>query len=310
MPSKSSVLNAFSRLKLVDKSSKAAAGTSNPFGILDETHGTVSRSAAAYTNSGHYGTIPQPSNTSVVANQTGDQTVHDPADLTNPAPWVTVEKTKPNVSSRYAQPSIPATKSIFRAPVNHLTSKNWRERDPEALKARYEEARTICKTHDTYKSRKTRMTHVPGPRTVGGVLFADQTPGAIFWHWDMRTKKGRYFIIVHVEGETVAEVAIYTNGNNGLRSVKSKRWKEYFSLRPKHISPKEFSDCSPENQVLDVKWMHDNKDHIEGKLVRSTMIVNWTEVRDREIDTANLRLVGALSEESTKILCGKALRPL
>ena len=324
---KGSVLNAFSKLKLSDRKVKAATGNRNPFDLLGES----SHGAAKYTGTSQ-ASQSLPRKHSLSKQVDGDQANEEPIETADSGVWTDVKRRAPIPAqpTKDLQPLFPPGGRTARSTVNHLTDNNWRDRNPEKLKARYEDA---CTIGNTYKTRQSRMTHIPGPRTIGGVLFANQKPGALLWHWDIRPlqnpdarpygweiftkpdgshwmKKGRYWIVVDVTGEIVSEVAIYTNGNTGLEKVKDRSLKNYFALRPKHVRAKDFKDpkiSGTGNPVLAVEWMEDQKDHIEGRLVRTTMVVNWAEVRERDINVPELRLVGALADESTKQLHVKAL---
>ena len=328
-----SFANTFSKLKLSNrKATKEEGKIQNAFALLEGHHnGSGNDNGPASTTN-----VPIPAKKEPTLDADGRRagpsriaTITEEVNHADANSWrsfKTRDQAGPQKEPLTAHP--PVTANGSSAPW--LTTTNWRERDPKAQKARAEAARTIGKTHNTFKSRRSRMTYKAGPRTIGGVLFADQIPGAVTWHWDERPynqigkptgryrifkkadgtqwmQKGRYWVIVEVvDDEKVYEVPIYSNNDTGLRSVKPKFWKDYFSLCPQHIDPKDFHNQSPENEVLEMIWMELGDDELERKLVRTTMVVHWSEIRERSIDIQELRLVGKMAPKSTEILLARA----
>lgn len=248
--------------------------------------------------------------------------------------WQTVEN-RPRTGQVYE--NVLARRQALTAQIGQTTPTwqthgNWRDRDPAQQRARG--ARTMhadltqkSGSRMTGLTRKSRMTYEGGRRIKNGMLFYDQDEGAIVWRWDDRPcdalripdnaegihwqpdgsrwrRKGRYWIVVEASETKVKEVPIYTNGDTGLKKTPQKSWWEYCSVRPEHMSPTSFKNQSPDNKLLEVKWMH-----LDGKLARSTMVVHWTEVHERDLDIMDVRLVGHLAEESTANVCAKALGP-
>ena len=258
-----------------------------------------------------------------------DQVTQEHTKSLDPKSWTLVRSRRRNFSkAATTQPVAPSVPDFHSAPLWE-TDKDWRNRDAEAQKARFAAARTIGQTPQATNAGRTKNTLIPGPHTRGGVPYANQIAGAIFWHWDVRRyvvgqshpgwniftergvrklRKGRYWIIVDAE-ETgfIHEVGIFTNHDTGLQTVPSKFWSGYLSLRPKHIDAKHFRNLIPGNSVLDVGWMASDADGNETKLTRESMVVNWRNVLKRPIDIQDLRIIGELSPEALEVLRKKAL---
>lgn len=224
----------------------------------------------------------------------------------------------PNFKPQVAAPST----------LDHKTDGNWRDRSAAtvaARNARYEAATTI---RGGKNGGTARMTHTPGPRTKSNVLYANQRPGVLVWHWDLREwpdswtpsekyawygpdgkkyyRRGRYWIIIAVSDFDVWEIPIYTNNDRGLKGTPRNRWIEYHSLRQSHVNAATFKNQSPENQILEIDWMED--EHLKITNMRTTMCAHWTEMKKRSIDEDELRVVGALSKKETDWVCPKVLK--
>ena len=206
------------------------------------------------------------------------------------------------------------------------TVKSWREPNPEVQLAR-DRARTQNTSGDVSTAGTGRWSNqASGFRNLRGTSHADQVPGKLVWRWDERAvagrntvtvrweyfetadgrpmeRKGRYFLIVGVQDQIVKECPIYSNDNTGLLRTPEERKREYMSIRPRHVEAKDFFNQSPGNEVLMLEWV---KERLSGNMVvRETMVVHWTDVRERDIDDSDVRIFGRLAEVSTKTLLEK-----
>lgn len=215
------------------------------------------------------------------------------------------------------------TSAASNAPVNDKPwlRSNWRNPEAKADKDRFADATSV-------RSNRTKGTWTPGPRTMAGVLHADQKLGSIVFRWDIREydsakiedsdsrifykdgvrhlKKGRYWLIVKSTGKRVWEAPIYTNNNTGLKHVARHTWKEYFSLRPKEVRPEEFTNQSPSNKVLNIDWMKVDEKTMRGRALRLTMIVHFKGIVARSVEQEDVRLVGALCAADNQVALDKA----
>ncbi len=221
--------------------------------------------------------------------------------------------------------------SFQREPVKHtgvlqtvheyISTHNWRIGNNPKQKQKYERVR---KAHTAEQLEAGKHVYATGPRTINGVPYNEQVPGAITWHFDIRdctkscrsqthehitgqngkvmSKKGRYWVIVRADFEKIYEVPVYTNCNAGLVRTPERLHKEYCSLKPTHVSSKAFVNQSRHNEVLNVGSIRDYT-HGETQLSRETMVVHLTEVFSRDVDVDDLRIVGSLIPASERMLC-------
>jgi len=211
----------------------------------------------------------------------------------------------------------------------------WATVDRQVNKARFADATTI-------RTTCTRGAYRPGPRTINGVLYADQKVGAIMFHKDVRQlddkhknskipdsdprisykngkryfTKGRYWLVVKSTNKKVWEAPIYTNGNLGFKNVTRKTWKHYFALRPKEVSLDQLVNAHPELQdflnqstshkTFEIDWMKEDHHSMKGRKMRKTMIVHFTETHERSIEQEDVVLVGAMADADSAKACAKA----
>ncbi|KAK3714043.1 hypothetical protein LTR37_008072 [Vermiconidia calcicola] len=326
-----SVNNAWQKFSFGNrKANKALTGQRNAFGALEtiaDTASETSRSPKLYAPSPITSTSIAPTNSKNCSPNSATLTTlaKGPTTLSfappqqiagiNAQDWTKVKskKVKPAPVQPVSQLKTSSyyNKGIGRSAATFMQSTNWRARDPEVDEA-------------------SRMTCNFGPRTIDGVLHADQTAGAILWHPDVRRCpnpndvpsgwkayqengvwwmwKGRYWLVVESDKAHVWEAPVFTNNDKGLSRVDQERRREYMSVRPKHIDPQHFKNQSPTNEVLSIEYMKYRDAQLEGKLVRTTMVVHCTEVRKRPINHSPLRLVGALSAASADALRAKSYR--
>ncbi|TKA72257.1 hypothetical protein B0A55_06819 [Friedmanniomyces simplex] len=138
------------------------------------------------------------------------------------------------------------------------------------------------------------------------MLHANLKKGTIVWRWDDRTNKGRYWLIVHSTSKKVWDIAIYTNGDTGLRNLGPGRRRHYFSLRPMGVDAADFKNQSSTHDYVSIDCMNRDDRQIVGKPMRSTMIARFTEVFEHDINKEGLRVVGAIAEKDVVFAVGKA----
>ncbi|KAK3707728.1 hypothetical protein LTR37_011905 [Vermiconidia calcicola] len=344
--SASSVANAFGRLQVNDRNpSNKTSILRNPFGVLQDRDAEDIQNRAAHlqpvhTNGQQESAINQLDDASKPhatkeGTELGDldgfskvesrklkylsrATVRPPSIAPRPAP----------VKSTARPPSIVPSPASVKT-ITYRDDNDWRKPKPELQKQRWAYASTIGKMRQTMASGRTKTQYNGGPRTIDGVLLSDQVPGAIVWRYDVRPcrkaeppkgwekfvdpedgdekmRKGRYWIIVERDDEDVGECGIYTNNDTGLAGVSRAIWNKYFSLCPKDVNIKNFTNLVVGNPILEVKWMKDDELRRRNELLRTTMVVNWTEVRGRKLQHKDLRLVGMLSDASRDVLVAKA----
>ncbi|KAK3707726.1 hypothetical protein LTR37_011903 [Vermiconidia calcicola] len=345
-----SVNNAWQKFSFGNrKANKALTGQRNAFGALETISYTVSE-----TSSSPKTHAPSPTTLTAIAPTSSKDCGSDSTT------WTTLAKAPTTVSSAPTQktagisaqdwtkveskkvkpaPIQPVSqlktssyynKGIGRSAATFMQSTNWRARAPEVEEARHAVGTIGQVPTRVGESGRSRMTCNFGPRTIDGVLHADQTAGAILWHPDVRRCpdpkkvpkgwkayqengvwwmwKGRYWLVVESDKAHVWEAPVFTNNDKGLSRVDQERRREYMSVRPKHIDPQHFNNQSPTNEVLSIEYMKYRDAQLEGKLVRTTMVVHCTEVRKRPINHSPLRLVGAMSAASADALPAKSYR--
>lgn len=223
----------------------------------------------------------------------------------------------------------------WAAPISNTASRldfirthDWREQAP-AQQPVAPRATQITQVN----LNRLKSSFRPGPRTISGQLYEDLIPGTVIWHYDVRplyghpqspgliifeddqgrqmTKKGRYFVIVEnliPAGDSfeVNEVAIFTNQDTGLQPVNPANHYKYFSVCPEHIDVDDFKNLSPTNPVLKIDWMHPRR-FDENQKLRSTMVLNWYQLRKTDINLPEMRIIGILDNASREVLCNKVL---
>lgn len=169
-----------------------------------------------------------------------------------------------------------------------------------------------------------RNQFVRGLKTLSGVAFAEQNPGAVVWHWDHRPvlnrtmfeddpqfkylmkapdnslwiKKGRSWIIVARPKHTVTEISIYSYDDEGLgKKLEEVKW-EYLSVKaPKIVDNKPFVNQSSDNSILDISTMKNPDEEL-----RASMVAHYVEAITRDIDVDELRYVGDISFSAREML--------
>lgn len=238
---------------------------------------------------------------------------------------------KDDTSSSEAEGSQQRDTSPSSRLTSILNNDNWRRRSSEEERTTASNIEAL-KYYDTgHKSDQKKRAARHGPKTPGGVLYEDLCPGTIVWCWDIRNcpdpakyptwqtflkdgrlmvKKGRYFVIVRKVDQGRANFklgmnGIYSNGDTGVENVHSTNHRKYFSLCPFNVDIENFHNLISGNPVLRMNWMPQQRQGLEPELARLTMLVNWSELVERDIHIEELRIVGTLSDESRDALCSK-----
>ena len=60
------------------------------------------------------------------------------------------------------------------------------------------------------------------------------------------------------------------------------------------------------NPYLSIGWMAETQRSAEGRRMKETAVLDFTEVQRRPIDNDEIRLVGTLAKADIAILCAKA----
>ena len=205
---------------------------------------------------------------------------------------------------------------------------DWRRPLPGELELAPVDAKDVMRSNREYR---------PGPRTPGGCLYDDLNPGTIVWHWDIRPRfnaeqvalgwtavedaegramiqKGRYYVIVEnlprVPGKfEVMEAPVYTNNNTGMRLIPAAQHGEHFSLCPLNIHESRFENLVPQNPLSKIDWIRTKPGSGEhSKMKRLTMLVRWSDVKKFDLNIEEVRVVGALDDDSRDALCQKIER--
>ncbi|OQN98360.1 hypothetical protein B0A48_15627 [Cryoendolithus antarcticus] len=232
--------------------------------------------------------------------------------------------TSPNNSAHSDFPTRShSASSALESSTSNFQSTNWR--DPNAGAA-FEIPRKLNSALDEYVGYGKHLdrrssTYVPGQRTICGHSIDVIQPSVMTWHMDRHVfpkdkriivleggklevlasgeqvlHKGRYWIVLGVDGNKLVEVPIYTFDDKGLEGVSREEHHEYAEIRPPHLSHDAFISKNKHNSVLGIAKLY------QPQRLRETMLAHVAKPQICDLSKTASRRVAMMDPESFEVL--------